>query len=62
MLQQLKQDDRLKNIPVLVVSADASQGQAERLIALGAHAYLTKPLDVERFVRHIEQLLVENGR
>ena len=62
VLQQLKRDDRLAHIPVLAVSADASHGQAERLMALGAHAYLTKPLDVERFVRHIEQLLGENGR
>ena len=62
VLQQLKQDERLAPIPVLVVSADASQGQAERLMALGAQAYLTKPLDVKRFVRQMEQLLGENGR
>jgi CheY-like chemotaxis protein/anti-sigma regulatory factor (Ser/Thr protein kinase) len=59
VLQQLKQDPGTAGIPVVVVSADATSGQAERLIAQGAHAYLTKPLNVKHFVRLIEELLVE---
>lgn len=62
VLRQLKQDDQMSKTPVVVVSADATQGQAERLMALGAHSYLTKPLDVKRFVQLIEQLLGKDGR
>jgi CheY-like chemotaxis protein len=59
LLEQLKQDRRTADIPVVVVSADATHSQAERLTALGAHAYLTKPLNVKQFVLLIEKLLAE---
>jgi CheY-like chemotaxis protein len=58
-LQQLKQDERTAGIPVIVVSADATPSQVERLTSLGAQAYLTKPLNVKHFVRLIEELLGE---
>jgi CheY-like chemotaxis protein len=33
-------------IPVVVLSADATPGTIRRLLARGAHAYLTKPFDL----------------
>ena len=48
-------------IPVIVVSADATSGQVERLTSLGAQAYLTKPLNVKHFVRLIKELLGEKA-
>ncbi len=59
VLQQLKQDKVTADIPVVVISADATFRQAERLTSLGALAYLTKPLNVKHFVRLIEELLGE---
>jgi signal transduction histidine kinase/response regulator RpfG family c-di-GMP phosphodiesterase len=46
ILDQLKSDPRTAGIPVVVVSADATPGQIERLLAAGANSYLTKPLDI----------------
>lgn len=59
VLRLLKQDAETAEIPVVIVSADATPGQIERLIFLGAHSYLTKPLDVKRFIQLIEELLTE---
>jgi PAS domain S-box-containing protein len=61
VLRQLKQDKKTAEIPVVVVSADATSGQIDRLTALGAQAYLTKPLNVKHFVRLIEELLGEKA-
>ena len=61
VLQQLKQDKKTAEIPVVVVSADATSGQIDRLTSLGAQAYLTKPLNVKHFVRLIEDLLGEKA-
>lgn len=61
VLQQLKQDKRTAGIPVVVVSADATSGQVERLISMGAEAYLTKPLNVKHFIRLIEESLGEKA-
>jgi signal transduction histidine kinase/ActR/RegA family two-component response regulator len=50
ILVLLRRDERTRDIPVIVVSADATRDQVDRLLAAGAAAYLTKPLDVRRFL------------
>jgi PAS domain S-box-containing protein len=57
VLSQLRQETETAEIPVIMISADATTGQAERLLAAGAEAYLTKPLDIPHFLRTIEQVL-----
>jgi CheY-like chemotaxis protein len=51
VLSQLQADKRTRDIPVVVISADATQTQIERLMDDGAYAYLTKPLDLTEFFR-----------
>jgi len=41
----------------VVVSADGTHGYRERLLAAGAAAYLTKPLDVPHVLETIDGLL-----
>lgn len=50
VLQRLQADPATHDIPVAVISADASSGQVERLLAAGARAYLTKPLEIRKLV------------
>ena len=50
VLRMLRRDPRTQAIPVVVVSADATPGQAERLRGEGAQEYLTKPLDLRRLL------------
>jgi PAS domain S-box-containing protein len=57
VLNLLKQDTYISSIPVVIVSADATHSQVQRLLGMGATAYLTKPLDVKRFVQLVEELL-----
>ncbi len=57
VLARLKADARTSTIPVIVLSADATRSQIDRLLAAGASDYLTKPLDVERFLKVIDQHL-----
>jgi CheY-like chemotaxis protein len=58
VLSQLRQAKETAEIPVFIISADATSGQAERLLAAGAQAYLTKPLEVPQFLLAIEQALI----
>jgi PAS domain S-box-containing protein len=50
VLRRLRADSASREIPVVILSADASPGQIRRLMSLGANDYLTKPLDVTRFI------------
>ncbi|RYZ63994.1 MAG: response regulator, partial [Proteobacteria bacterium] len=51
VLTVLKGAALTKDIPVVVVSADATAAQIHQLNAAGATAYLTKPLNVTEFLR-----------
>ena len=55
VLSQLKAGDTTSEIPVVVVSADATTLQIKRLMKAGAATYLTKPLDVAEFFRVLDQ-------
>ena len=55
VLSRLQRDDATREIPVVIISADATSRQIERLMAAGARAYLTKPLDMQEFFRVIEE-------
>jgi len=56
VLARLRADDRTSAIPVVMISADATQGQIDRLLAAGARAYLTKPLDVRRLLEIVDEM------
>ncbi len=45
VLAQLQQEEELKGIPVVILSADATPARISELQSRGAFAYLTKPFD-----------------
>jgi CheY-like chemotaxis protein len=57
VLQRLKADETTRDIPVVVVSADATQRHTDQLIAAGATAYLTKPISVRRLLETIDRVI-----
>lgn len=52
-LEKIKGDDRLKNIPVIMLSAKASQDDIKKGIELGANIYLTKPFSPKQLLEEI---------
>jgi CheY-like chemotaxis protein len=62
VLKRLRQDQLTRDIPVVVISADATARQISRLKAAGAHAYLTKPLDISEFFRVVEETMRSRHR
>ena len=53
----LKDDDQLKAIPVIAVTAFAMKGDEERIRAGGCEAYLSKPISVAKFVATVRDFL-----
>ena len=60
VLTRLRSEPTTRDIPVVIMSADATDGQRERLLAAGAFAYLSKPLDVKEFIETIDRALNTN--
>jgi CheY-like chemotaxis protein len=62
VLAQLKRGEATREIPVVVISADATTRQIKRLMQAGATTYLTKPLDVAEFFRVLDKTIAgSNG-
>jgi PAS domain S-box-containing protein len=59
VLSELRSSEEIARVPVFILSADATPEQEQRLLAAGAQAYLTKPLDISLFLEAIEQALAD---
>ncbi|WP_350334627.1 response regulator [Coralliovum pocilloporae] len=53
----LKEDDELRAIPVIAVTAFAMKGDEERIRQGGCEAYLSKPISVARFIETVKTYL-----
>jgi PAS domain S-box-containing protein len=60
VLRRLWGDPATRHLPVAVLSADATSSQRQRLLASGAIAYLTKPLDLTHLLRLIDDRLASH--
>jgi CheY-like chemotaxis protein len=55
VVQTLRSDPRTCTVPLIVVTADITHDHEEMLMAVGASAYLTKPLDLARFEAELQR-------
>jgi CheY-like chemotaxis protein/anti-sigma regulatory factor (Ser/Thr protein kinase) len=58
VLRRLREQPATARTPIVVVSADASPGQVERLHAAGADAFLAKPFNISTFLETLDDYLI----
>ena len=56
VLRQLKQDDELKKLPVIMVTTTNNPKEIDECYRLGCSHYITKPVDYDAFVETIQKL------
>ena len=62
VLEAMKSDEKLRAIPVVVLTTSEAEEDVVRSYSLHANAYVTKPVDFDRFidvVRQIDEFFVE---
>lgn len=57
LLRRLDTDARLKRVPTLVISTDATKGRILKMLSLGAQGYMTKPFSPEALREELERVL-----
>jgi CheY-like chemotaxis protein len=57
VLTQLRAGEDTRQIPVVIISADATAARARQLKEAGASQYLTKPFQVSQFLRVLDDHL-----
>ncbi len=53
----LKEDEDLRSIPVIAVTAFAMKGDEEKIIEGGCEAYISKPISVNSFLETIDSFV-----
>jgi len=53
----IKEDDELKSIPVIAVTAFAMKGDEEKIREGGCEAYIAKPISVSHFIETIRKFV-----
>jgi CheY-like chemotaxis protein len=56
VLQQIKSDERLKTIPVVVLTSSREETDMMRSYRLGVNGYVVKPVDFHEFVNAVKEL------
>ena len=56
ILQQIKTDERLKTIPIVVLTSSHEEKDVMRSYSLGVNAYVVKPVDFHEFVNAVKEL------
>lgn len=57
LIESLKRDSELADVPVLAVTAYAGKGDEERIRQLGAEGYLAKPVSIGPFMAAVRGLV-----
>ena len=56
VLRRVKEDEKLKKMPVIMITTTDDPREIEKCHELGCSNYITKPIDYDKFVAAIRQL------
>ena len=62
LIRFIRENDRYRETPLIIVSTESSQRDRERGLALGANSYLVKPFSPEDLKECVERYLQEPSR
>jgi two-component system cell cycle response regulator DivK len=57
LIQEIRADPQLADLPVAALTAYAMQGDREKALALGFNVYITKPIEITEFRARVAELL-----
>jgi len=58
-VQIIKADDTVKHIPVVALTAFAMKGDEEKILDAGFNGYISKPIQIKKFLDMIEKHLLQ---
>lgn len=60
--RELRQQDKLNNVPIVAVTSYAMTGDRARVLAAGCTGYIEKPIHPDTFISQVEQHMVLNDK
>ena len=60
LVRHVRGDPRHENTPIVVITTESAPNDRDRAMALGANAYIEKPIQAPRVLRAVKKLLVSS--
>ena len=57
LVKRFRSHDAHKDIPIIIITTEGSQEDRSRALALGANAYITKPIQAPQVIAKVKELL-----
>ena len=57
LVQRVRSDEKLRDIPIVIITTEGGAEDRARALALGANAYITKPIQAMQVIRQVKELL-----
>jgi len=57
LVSLVRKDSNHKDIPIVIITTEGAQDDRERALALGANAYITKPIQAPQVIKTVKELL-----
>ena len=57
LVKRVRTDEALKAIPIIIITTEGAEEDRQRALALGANAYITKPIQAPQVIAKVKELL-----
>ena len=57
LVSLVRQNAQLKNIPIIIITTEGAEEDRERGLALGANAYIPKPIQTNNLLKVVREIL-----
>jgi two-component system chemotaxis response regulator CheY len=57
LVAMVRNDENHKHIPIVIITTEGAQEDRQRALALGANAYITKPIQAPQVISKVKELL-----
>ena len=61
LVKRVRGDEGLKAIPIVIITTEGAEEDRQRALALGANAYITKPIQAPQVIAKVKELLKIDG-
>jgi two-component system chemotaxis response regulator CheY len=57
LVKRLRADDNYKDVPIVIITTEGAAEDRQRALALGANAYITKPIQAQQVISLVREIL-----
>jgi two-component system chemotaxis response regulator CheY len=57
LVRRVRSDESLRHIPIIIITTEGAEEDRQRALALGANAYITKPIQAPQVIAKVKELL-----